>query len=120
MVRIPEIGGVARAGRRAAVGGGGAGMHRSPDRYPDRLCRRLCRARNELAPNSFRCAAGGRPSQPAQMVTVSGETFQMSSQYSAIARSEENLPLRAVFRIDICVHASLSCHAALTWSWQST
>ena len=53
-------------------------------------------------------------------VTVTGRTFQMSSQYSAIARSDENLPLRAVFRIDIRVHASRSCHAALTRSWQST
>ena len=54
------------------------------------------------------------------MVTVSGQTFQMSSQYSAMARSDENLPLRAVFRMDIFVHDSLSCHAALTCCWQST
>ena len=46
------------------------------------------------------------------MVTVSGQTFQMSSQYSAMARSDENLPLRAVFRMDILVQDSLSCHAA--------
>ena len=58
--------------------------------------------------------------QPAQIFTVSGQTFQMSSQYSAIARSEENLPLRAVFRMDIFVHDSPSSHAALTRSWQST
>ena len=38
-------------------------------------------------------------------LTVTGDTFQMSSQYSAMARSDENLPLRAVFRIDIRVHA---------------
>ena len=38
------------------------------------------------------------------MVTVSGQTFQMSSQYSAMARSDENLPLRAVFTMDIFVH----------------
>jgi hypothetical protein len=43
----------------------------------------------------------------------------MSSQYSSIARSDENLPLRAVFRIDIRVHAEVSCHAALTRSWHS-
>jgi hypothetical protein len=54
------------------------------------------------------------------MVTVSGQTFQISSQYSAMARSDENLPLRAVFRMDIFVHDSLSCQAALTWSWQFT
>ena len=54
------------------------------------------------------------------MVMVSGQTLQMSSQYSAMARSDENLPLRAVFRMDIFVHNSLSWHAALTWSWQST
>jgi hypothetical protein len=39
------------------------------------------------------------------MLTVNGHTFQMSSQYSPIARSDENLPLRAVLRIDIFVHA---------------
>ena len=33
----------------------------------------------------------------------------MSSQYSAMARSDENLPLRAVFRMDIFVQESLSC-----------
>jgi hypothetical protein len=47
------------------------------------------------------------------MVTVSGQTFQMSSQYSAMARSDENFPLRPVFRIDIFVHECLSCHARL-------
>ena len=59
-------------------------------------------------------------SRSRQIFTVSGWTFQISSQYSAMARSDENLPLRAVFKMDIFVHASLSCHAALTWSWQST
>jgi hypothetical protein len=51
---------------------------------------------------------------------VSGQTFQISSQYSVMARSDENLPLRAVFRMDIFVHDSVSCHAALTRSWQFT
>jgi hypothetical protein len=51
------------------------------------------------------------------MVTDSGHTFQISSQYSAIARSDENFPLRAVFKMDIFVHASLSSHAAPTCSW---
>jgi hypothetical protein len=101
-------------------GVGRPGMHRRPDRYPHRLCRRLCRTRDRLAPSSFRGAPPGRSSQAAHTVTVSGQTFQMSSQYSAMARSDENLPLRAVFRIDIFVHASLSSHAALTCSWQLT
>src|SRR5574337_383705 len=49
-------------------------------------------------------------------VTVTGCTFQISSQYSSMARSDENLPLRAVFRIDMRVHLSVSCHAAPTCS----
>jgi len=53
-------------------------------------------------------------------VTVTGQTFQMSSQYSVMARSDESLPLRVVFRIDIRVHAAVSCHAALTCYWQDT
>jgi hypothetical protein len=52
--------------------------------------------------------------------TLIGPTFQMSSQYSAMARSEENLPLRAALRIDMRDHASASCQAALTRAWQST
>ena len=52
-------------------------------------------------------------------VTVTGTTFQMSSQYSAMARSDENFPLRAVLRIDIRDHAAGFCHAALTRSWHS-
>jgi hypothetical protein len=35
-------------------------------------------------------------------------TRQMSAQYSRIVRSDENLPLRAVFKIDIRVHRSVS------------
>jgi hypothetical protein len=46
--------------------------------------------------------------------TRTAVTFQMSSQYSVIARSEENFPLRAVLRMDIRVQASTSCQAALT------
>ena len=34
---------------------------------------------------------------------LTGGTFQMRSQYSRIDRSEENLPERAVFRIDMRV-----------------
>jgi hypothetical protein len=40
-------------------------------------------------------------------LTVTGPTFQMSSQYSSMALTDENLPLRAVFRIDIRVHAEV-------------
>ena len=57
--------------------------------------------------------------RPGYTLTVTGLTFQMSWQYSTMARSDENLPLRAVFRIDIRVQASVSCQAALTRSWQS-
>ena len=45
---------------------------------------------------------------------------QIRSQYSPMARSDENLPDRAVFRIDIRVQRSGSIHAALTRSWQVT
>ena len=41
------------------------------------------------------------------MVTESGHTFQISSQYSAMARSDENFPLRAVFKMDIFVQRVL-------------
>ena len=49
-------------------------------------------------------------------VTVTGLTFQISSQYSAMARSDENFALRAVLRIDIRDHTSGFCQAALTRS----
>jgi hypothetical protein len=42
------------------------------------------------------------------MSTFTGSAFQMSRQYSFIARSEENFPIRAVFRTDIRVQRSLS------------
>lgn len=45
--------------------------------------------------------------------TVTGCTLQMSLQYSAMARSEENLPQRAVLRIDMRVQWSATCQAAL-------
>ena len=44
---------------------------------------------------------GGSAAGAGYTFTVTGRTFQMSSQYSAIAQSDENFPLRAVFRIDI-------------------
>ncbi|OPY71814.1 MAG: hypothetical protein A4E63_01408 [Syntrophorhabdus sp. PtaU1.Bin050] len=40
--------------------------------------------------------------------TFTGSTFHISRQYSCMARSEENFPIRAVFRIDIRVHRSTS------------
>jgi len=36
--------------------------------------------------------------------TLIGRAFQILSQYSLMDRSEENLPIRATFRIDIRVH----------------
>src|SRR5262249_27439345 len=46
--------------------------------------------------------------------TGSGATSQISRMYSRIARSEENFPMRAAFRIDIRVHRSRSRHAEST------
>ena len=57
---------------------------------------------------------------PSHHSTDSGVTCQISSQYSLMARSDENLPLRAVLRIDIRVQRSTSCQAELTRSWHST
>jgi len=62
----------------------------------------------------------GRSPGPQSRTTLTGGTFQISSQYSRIARSDENFPARAVFRIDIRVQRSGSCHAALTRSWHAT
>jgi hypothetical protein len=45
---------------------------------------------------------------------------QIRWQYSPIARSDENFPDRAAFRIDIRVQRSGSSHAVLTRSWQAT
>jgi len=50
------------------------------------------------------------------VVTRVGDTFQIFSQYSRMARSEENLPARAVLSIDMRVQRSWSAHAALTRS----
>jgi len=52
--------------------------------------------------------------------TVTGVTCQISSQYSRIARSEENFPERALLRIAMRVQRSASFQAALTFSWQAT
>ena len=40
------------------------------------------------------------------IATFTGAIFQIESQYSRIARSEENLPARAVLRIDMRVQAA--------------
>jgi hypothetical protein len=52
-------------------------------------------------------------------VMFTGGTCQMSSQYSTMARSEENLPLRAQLSMDLRVHPSVSTQAVLTFSWAS-
>ncbi len=46
--------------------------------------------------------------------TSNGDTRHTSRPYSAIARSEENFPERAVFRIDMRVQRSRSAQAAST------
>ena len=43
-----------------------------------------------------------------------GQVRHMSEQYSRIERSEENLPIRATFRIDMRFHRWRSRYAALT------
>jgi hypothetical protein len=53
-------------------------------------------------------------------VIFTGRIFQIRSQYSLIARSDENLPACAVFRIDMRVQRRVSCQAALTSSWRAT
>src|SRR5215217_5851007 len=45
-----------------------------------------------------------------------GFTFQMSSQYWPMVRSEENFPQRAALRTDIRVQRSLSRYACVTSS----
>ncbi len=40
--------------------------------------------------------------------TFRASTFQIFSRYSWMDRSEENLPIRATFRMDLRVHASWS------------
>ena len=122
-------------GRPAAVQGARPDQRRVHDRgLPGPLGARrrgVVRVRPPLRrPDRGRpCApgGGGQPRQAARRTrrltpyrsTGIGDTFQISSQYSAIARSEENFPLRAVLRIDICDHRSRSCQAALTLPWQS-
>ena len=61
----------------------------------------------------------GTPRSTQPRAILIGCTFQIRSQYSRIARSEENFPARAVLRIDICIHLAGSRQAALTRSWQA-
>src|SRR5208282_489689 len=48
------------------------------------------------------------PREYCSISTLTGLALQISSQYSRIARSEENLPVRAILRIDIRVQLSPS------------
>jgi hypothetical protein len=49
-----------------------------------------------------------------------GVTFQMSSQYSRMARSEEKRPHRATLRMDIRAQRRQSWQTSLTEAWQLT
>ena len=51
--------------------------------------------------------------------TSSGFTFQMFSQYSRMARSDENPPIRATLRIDLRSQSAASSQQRLTASWHS-
>ena len=48
-----------------------------------------------------------------------GRTFQIRSQYSPIARSDENRPMRAVLRMDLRHHCPVSRQARSTSDWQA-
>ena len=56
-----------------------------------------------------------RPSYPAGVVF----TFQISSAYCRMVRSEKNLPLRAVLSTAMRSQRSWSCQAVETSSWQA-
>jgi len=71
------------------------------------------------AENKIRVESGGmrqRCPAPQSIATFVGDTFQIFSQYSRIALSEENLPARAVLQIDMRVQRSGFLHAASTRS----
>ena len=57
--------------------------------------------------------------QPAGSTGI-GPTFQMFSLYSLMARSDENRPMRAVFRMDIRHHCPGSRQARSTCAWHAT
>ena len=60
-----------------------------------------------------------RDSLPARGRWFGHPQAQMRSPYSRIARSDENLPDRAVLRMDIRVQRAGSCQAASTRVWQA-
>ncbi len=79
-----------------------------------RIFRRRRKARLRARPTAI-CASGRslRAPRPVRedascpspvLFTTTGSTFQMSRQYSAMVRSEENFPIRLTLSIDIRVH----------------
>lgn len=83
------------------------GAASSPSRLPNPLARSMsCNGAGRIGH-----LVGTRSLQPlfpasSDSVTGTGATFQISWQYSAMARSEENGPIRAVFRMDRRVQAA--------------
>ena len=65
---------------------------------------------------SLGCPKAGRP-LPRQIWT--GSTFQISRAYSLMARSLENFPIRAVFKMAIFDQRDFSRKAASTFFWHS-
>src|SRR5450755_3120339 len=134
----PDSTGSNRAAHRASPIAYPSSAHRSGPRCaraarvagaPDRAVRRRARtlAAGRTAARAAHVAQGcpahsARPAWPSSWViscTGTGLDCQISAQYSRIVRSEENLPERAVFRIDMRVQRSLSRKAASTCCWQS-
>jgi hypothetical protein len=76
----------------------------------------------QIAPSGVLEPSPGAVTSPCRQSStiLRGFAFQIAAQYSRIARSDENLPARAVLRIDMCVQRSTSFHAALTRSWHAT
>src|SRR6185312_7546413 len=98
-------GDAAAAGRRGAAGEAGR-----------EACGRAASTALRLVfPGVDRVAAG-----QSSIGTRSGSTFQISRMYSRIARSDENLPIRAALTIDMRVQRSRSRHAASTRAWHSS
>lgn len=79
---------------------------------------------SQYPPSQLRCTThlnGARAPDAAQSSAIfTGAIFQIRSQYSATARSDENFPERAVLRIDMRAQRAGSCHAALTRAWHAT
>lgn len=111
--------------RRADRGAGGIRAPRiaSPRRIP-RSTRRSGRAPN-LHHGALAAGGDDTPSPPASSSLHphsigSGRTFQISSPYCRIVRSDEKNPHRAVLRIDLRVQASRSRYAAAARSLAAT